>query len=116
MKRGLLYLQLKSSELALQDFTRLTEIAEESSLRTNGQLAGSQSNALSKAYFYKAKALKKLNNLNDAVLFFEQVIQLNEDNHLASSALYEIAKIKIQQKDFYEAYYNLKRASHLKLK
>ena len=30
MKRGLLYLQLKSSELALQDFTKLTEIAEES--------------------------------------------------------------------------------------
>lgn len=38
------------------------------------------------------------------------------DNHLASCALYEIAKIKIQLKDFYEAYYNLKRATHFKLK
>ena len=35
---------------------------------------------------------------------------------MASSALYEIAKIKIQQKDFYEAYYNLKRANHFKLR
>lgn len=71
---------------------------------------------MSKAYFYKAKALKKMNNLNDAIIYFEQVIRANEDNHLASSALYEIAKIKIQQKDFYEAYYNLKRANHFKLK
>ena len=91
----------------MQDFTKLTEIAEDS----NQPPA-----ALSKAYFYKAKALKKMNNLNDAILYFEQVIRANEDNHLASSALYEIAKIKIQQKDFYEAYYNLKRANHFKLK
>lgn len=38
------------------------------------------------------------------------------DNHLASCALYEIAKIKIHQKDFYEAYFNLKRANFFKLK
>lgn len=91
----------------MEDFTKLTEIAEE---------ANHTSNALSKAYFYKAKALKKINNLNDAILYFEQVVRANDDNHLASSALYEIAKIKIQQKDFYEAYHNLKRASHFKLK
>ena len=35
---------------------------------------------------------------------------------MSSSALYEISKIKIQQKDFYEAYYNLKRAGHFKLR
>lgn len=44
------------------------------------------------------------------------MIRANDDNHLSSSALYEISKIKIQQKDFYEAYYNLKRASHFKLR
>lgn len=70
-----------------------------------------------KAYFFKAKALKKMNNLSDSVLYFEQVVRAAEaDNHLASCALYEIAKIKIQLKDFYEAYYNLKRATHFKLK
>ena len=57
-----------------------------------------------------------MNNLSDAILYFEQVIRANDDNHLASSALYEISKIKIQQKDFYEAYYNLKRATHFKLR
>ena len=87
MKRGLLFLQMKMSEQALQDFNKLTEIAEGTE---------QPATALSKAYFYKAKALKKLNNLSDAILYFEQVIRANDDNHLASSALYEIAKIKIQ--------------------
>lgn len=52
--------------------------------------------SLSKAYFYKAKALKKMSNMNDSVLYFEQVLRLQEDNFLSGSALYEIAMIKIQ--------------------
>ena len=36
-----------------------------------------------------------MNNLADSILYFEQVIRANDDNHLSSSALYEIAKIKI---------------------
>ena len=57
-----------------------------------------------------------MGNLSDSIPYFEQVVRANDDNHLASQALYEIAKIKIQQKDFYEAYYNLKRAAYFKLK
>lgn len=72
--------------------------------------------SLSKAYFYKAKALKKMNNLMDSVIYFEQVLRINEDNFLSGSALYEIAKIKIMQKDFYEANYNLQRTTSLGLK
>ena len=64
MKRGLLYLQLKKNEEALKDFNQLTEMAEE-------QNQDFQSTSLSKAYFYKAKALKKMNNMNDSVLYFE---------------------------------------------
>jgi tetratricopeptide (TPR) repeat protein len=74
------------------------------------------STSLSKAYFYKAKALKKMNNLTDSVIYFEQVLRLNEDNFLSGSALYEIAKIKIMQKDFYEANYNLQRSTDLGLR
>ena len=49
-----------------------------------------------KAYFYKAKTLKKMQNLSDSVLYFEQVVRAAEhDNQLAATALYEIAKIKI---------------------
>ena len=74
------------------------------------------SGSLSKAYFYKAKALKKMNNMSDSVLYFEQVLRLAEDNFLQGSALYEIAKIKIQHKDFYEAHYNLLRSVNMNLK
>ena len=109
MKRGLLYLQQKKNEDALVDFNNLTELAEDENHE-------SQQTSLSKAYFYKAKALKKMNNMNDSVLYFEQVLRLAEDNFLAGSALYEIAKIKIQHKDFYEAHYNLQRSSHLNLR
>jgi tetratricopeptide (TPR) repeat protein len=61
MKRGLLFLQLKQNENALKDFNSLTEMAEEDLSTTS----------LSKAYFYKAKALKKMNNMSDSVLYFE---------------------------------------------
>jgi len=88
MKRGLLFLQLRKNEEALKDFNRLTEMAEDKD-------QDFQSTSLSKAYFYKAKALKKMNNMNDSLLYFEQVLRLAEDNFLSGSALYEIAKIKI---------------------
>jgi len=81
---------MKYSEKALEDFNKLTELAEENQLNSQ-----SSTTSLNKAYFYKAKALKKLNNLNDSILYFEQVIRLGDDNFLSSSALYEIAKIKI---------------------
>jgi hypothetical protein len=64
MKRGLLLLELKKNEEALGDFNKLIEMAEDKN-------ADYQSVSLSKAYFYKAKALKKINNLNDSVLYFE---------------------------------------------
>lgn len=64
MKRGLLYLQQKKNEEALKDFNKLTEMAEDE----NPEFTQT---SLSKAYFYKAKALKKMNNMNDSVLYFE---------------------------------------------
>jgi hypothetical protein len=42
----------------------------------------SSSISISKAYFYKAKALKKIENNNDAILHFEQVIRLTDDQFL----------------------------------
>ena len=95
---------MKYFEQALEDFNKLTDEAEDNLPAT------------AKAYFYRAKTLKKMGNISDAVLHFEQVIKNSEDDYLSGSALYEIAKIRIQQKDFYEAYYNLKRTSHFHFK
>jgi len=66
-----------------------------------------------KPHYYKAKALERLNNLDDAVLSFEQVLKLSDSSGpsgMKSNALYEITKIRVRQRDFYEAYYSLQRA------
>jgi hypothetical protein len=60
----------------LEDFNKLCDDAE----KENQDGSGSQ--AVSKSYFYKAKALKKLNNCNDAILYFEQVIRQSDDQFL----------------------------------
>lgn len=56
-----------------------------------------------------AKILKNKNSENEAILHFEQVIKnsLSGDDPLSGNALFEIAKIRIKQKDFYEAFHNL---------
>ena len=92
MKRGILYLQMKYNEKALDDFNQLCDIAEKSEEQPEQVLGGSGplpvsaggagSIAVSKSYFYKAKALKKLDNCNDAILYFEQVIRMCDDQFL----------------------------------
>jgi tetratricopeptide (TPR) repeat protein len=69
-----------------------------------------------RAHYYKGKIFKKLNQQSDAVLHFEQVIKHNSDEALTGSSLFEIAKIRIKEKDFYEAYHNLQRAVHFEFK
>ena len=51
---------------------------------------------------------------DDAVLSFEQVFNLCETERTASQALYEIAKIRVQQRDFYEAAHVLQRSDEIK--
>ena len=36
---------------------------------------------ISKAYYYKAKTLKRMNNLSDSVLYFEQVVRAAEQDN-----------------------------------
>jgi tetratricopeptide (TPR) repeat protein len=66
MKRGILYLQMKEYKSALDDFSRLVELDDFNS----------------KAYYYRAKAMEKLNSYEDAVLSFEQVSKLSSDETL----------------------------------
>ena len=50
------------------------------------------------------------NKQNDAILHFEQVVKYNRNELYAGNSLFEIAKLRLKEKDFYEAYFNLKRA------
>eukprot|EP00350_Pseudokeronopsis_sp_OXSARD2_P006781 CAMPEP_0170566124 /NCGR_PEP_ID=MMETSP0211-20121228/79635_1 /TAXON_ID=311385 /ORGANISM="Pseudokeronopsis sp., Strain OXSARD2" /LENGTH=392 /DNA_ID=CAMNT_0010887207 /DNA_START=2076 /DNA_END=3254 /DNA_ORIENTATION=- len=61
---------------------------------------------LSKQIVSKGSGKKK----QDAILHFEQVVKYQQNEIYAGNALFEIAKLKLKEKDFYEAYFNLKRA------
>lgn len=47
---------------------------------------------------------------NEALLCFEQSIKYNNSRKAVTKALYEISRIKIDNRDFYAAFYNLDRA------
>lgn len=87
--------QLKMFEQALEELKELVD--------TDGDNP--------KVHFYMGRILSRGETHTEAVLHFEQVIKLNEDPFLSCNALLEIAKLRIIEKDFYEAYYNLKRIS-----
>jgi len=46
-----------------------------------------------------------MRKVNDAILNFEQVAKYSKDLFYTGNALYEIAKVKINEKDFYEAFF-----------
>ena len=58
-----------------------------------------------RAYYYIGKILEKQGKTQDAILHYEQVIKHSNDTFNEGNALYEIAKIKIYKKDFYEAFF-----------
>lgn len=98
-RRAMLFYSLNKLETSLQDFSTL--------------LALNDSN--SRAHFFKGKILHKLGSIHDATLHFEQVIKYdNNQSELTGNALFEIAKIRVKEKDFYEASFNLQRAQGLK--
>ena len=69
-----------------------------------------------KAHFYIGKLLtKKVENAQskqtDAILHFEQVAKYPDEEFYSGNALFQIAKLRLRQKDYYEAFHCLKRAA-----
>ena len=50
---------------------------------------------------------------NQAIICYEQAIKYNTNKKAVTRSIYEIAKIKILHRDYYEALYTLERAQHL---
>lgn len=94
-KRARLLYQLKMFDQAIEDLNLIIE-AEPDNAR---------------AHFYKGKILSKHDPHVEAILHFEQVIKHNQEPFLSWNSLLEIAKLRIKERDFYDAYYNLKRIS-----
>jgi len=66
---------MKYFEQVNTDFDLLTELGEADQSSMGPQ-------TVAKAFFYKGKVLKKMENQNDAILNFEQVIKLCDDSLL----------------------------------
>jgi tetratricopeptide (TPR) repeat protein len=64
-----------------------------------------------KAHFYMGKIMSKQDPNGESILHFEQTIRHNNEPFLSCNAILEIAKLRIREKDFYEAHYNLDRSS-----
>jgi hypothetical protein len=47
---------------------------------------------------------------NDAIICYEQAIKHNTNKRAVTRAIYEITKIKIENRDYYEALFTLERA------
>ena len=56
-----------------------------------------------------------IEDYNEAILCFEQAIKHKSSRKAVLKSLHEIAKIKIEQRNFYEAYHTLHRAELLEL-
>lgn len=59
--------------------------------------------------YYKGKILIRLSQQSEAMLAMEQMLGAGGEDELRIKALYCIAKIRVKQKDFYEAYHTLNR-------
>ena len=61
-----------------------------------------------KLLYYKGKILKMQKMSGDAMLTMEQLVGVDEEAW-SIKALYFIAKIRVKEKNFYEAYHTLNR-------
>jgi len=56
-----------------------------------------------------------IEDYSEAILCFEQAIKHKSSRKAVLKSLYEIARIKIEQRNFYEAYHTLHRVNLLEL-
>jgi len=94
LKRAEMFLTNKMLEKALSDFDKASELFE----NPNPELI-----------MKKAKITRKLNKPQNALILFEQVIKHDKSNELAKKALFKIVCMRMEERDFYGAYFNLKR-------
>jgi tetratricopeptide (TPR) repeat protein len=97
LKRAITYIELKHNEEALADLDTLI---------VNDPIN-------SEAHYFRGTLLEKKRDHNEAILCFEQAIKHNTSKKAVIKSLYEITRIKIETRSFYEAYHTLNRADLL---
>jgi Tfp pilus assembly protein PilF len=97
LKRGITYYEAKEYKLADKDFRKLIE------LKKGG----------SDVYYFKGMVDLKSRNYSDASLYFSEAITENTSVKAVTKSIEELAILKIEQRDFYEAFEVLKRRQFL---
>ena len=100
-RRAITYFQIKDFSKAKQDFELMA-------IELNTEIS------YVKSHYYIGKIYSKMDSINDAILHFEQVLKFDNQKYFAGNALYEMTKIHIKQKNFYQALFTLQRALDLK--
>lgn len=65
------------------------------------------------AIYWKGKALKQLGNFEAAIESYEHAVNLNRSQSATLKSLFDLAIIRIQERDIYLAYYTLDRIEEI---
>jgi len=99
-KRGKLYYNMNERELAIKDISEYIGKIESTNVE---------------ALLLLGKLQKKTEDLNNALINFEQVIKYDKEGKATITAITKIAKIKLKEKDFYGAHHTLQRPTVLNI-
>lgn len=107
-----MYYSLKKYKESLIDFSLVKFLIGRQNLEEFG--------ATPIGFYYKGKCLSKLSQesssetINEIIICFEQVVLLDPSSLLASKSLYRIVRIRVKQKNFYDAFFVAQRYIQLK--
>lgn len=99
LKRVICYIELKDSQMAIADVEKVHFL--------NKILTINPKNC--EALYFKGLIAKNNKDFKKAVLTFEEVISLNLNESTTLKSIHEIALIRIEERDIYQAYYTLDR-------
>lgn len=66
-------------------------------------------NLIASLLILEAQLLEKQENYSDAAIIFEQAINKNPGSIQSNEALFKLAKLRLRESDFYEAWFDIKR-------
>ncbi len=100
LRRARLYYQKRDLDLALGDATMYLKEVDKCNVE---------------AMLLLGKIQRRKGLTSDALINFEQVIKYDKEGAAAVAAIIKMAKIRLKQKDFYEAHHTLQRPAVLKI-
>lgn len=103
LKRVICYIELRDFQAALADVERVLKFYQ--ILKINPKNC--------EALYFRGLIAKFNHDFKSAVMTFEEVINLNLSESTTLKAIHEVALIRIEERDIYQAYYTLDRLDNI---